>query len=270
LHVSTERNLSHATAADPAASAIENEIPAYRAVAPGAVFALILGLIAVLSFASLYFVAVAALAVVVGFLADRKIQRFPKELTGRGLAQAGVGLGLIFGLTALSIDGAQGFVRGRQATAFARTFEQVLQKGTFEQVIWWGQSPLGRKNETPEKLVADMTEKPQNAQMFETRYASVRELKKRLNVPGATVHFEGLEEHGLDGLNPYAAALYEVHNPSPSKPEEAEQYARAFIKGMTNDKGQLEWWVETLAFPAKPGTFQAPTPKADDGHGHAH
>ncbi len=251
-----------------AASAIENEIPAYRAIAPGAIVALILGVASILCFVSWYFLALAGLALLVGFTADRKIQRFPDLFVGRGMAQAGLGLGLVFGLTAVTIGTAQSFLLAKQAKDFGRAFASVLAKDSFEQIVWWGQRPQVRVNNTPEKLVADMTNSPQNAARFEEENGSVRRLKKALASPGSTVHFERLENYGVDELTPWASATFEVHSPD-VKP--GEEFAAVLYKAEKNKNGVNEWWIEKIAFPAKPGTFKAPVPKpVDDGHGHAH
>ena len=66
--------------ADPEATprpAIENELPAYRAISPHAVVGLIAGVLAVISFASLYFLAFAVIAILLGIYADRRIRRSP-------------------------------------------------------------------------------------------------------------------------------------------------------------------------------------------------
>lgn len=268
--MSIDQNLNAPAPQPTTASAIENELPAYRAVAPGAVVALILGVASVFCFASWNFLPVAALAVVVGVLADRKIQRVPDILTGRGLAQAGVGLGLIFGLTAVTIDTVQSVLRRNDATAFARSFEQVLAKESFDRGVWWSQVPSIRVNFEPEKLVADMTKSPQNAQMFEQKHAALRQIKQQLATKGASLHFEKLEASGVDGLSPYAAALYEVHTPEAANPKDREKYALVLFKGVKNTKGVQEWWIESIQFPAQPGTFQPPAKPVDDGHGHGH
>jgi hypothetical protein len=269
--VSTDSNLNPAATQAPAAPVIENEIPAYRAVSAQAVLALILGLISVFCFASLYFLIVAVLAVVVGFLADRKIQKLSDILTGRGFAQAGVGLGLVFGLTSVSIETVSSFLRARDASKFARVYEKVLQDESFEQAVWWTMAPTMRENTPAKKMIEEMTSGPQGAQSFEQRYGALRELKKQLTTEGATVHFQGLQTHGIDGLSPYAAAVYEVHVPKAEKPEQREQYALAFIKSMKDPKGKSGWWVENVSFPVAPGAdFQLPTKPVDDGHGHAH
>ena len=111
-----------------AASAIENEIPAYRAIAASAVVALILGVASILCFVELVFPAARRTGSLVGFTADRKIQRFPDLFVGRGMAQAGLGLGLVFGLTAVTIGTAQSFLLAKQAKDFGRAFARCWRK----------------------------------------------------------------------------------------------------------------------------------------------
>lgn len=257
---------------DVGSSVIENEIPAYRAIAPGAVFALIFGILAVLSFASEWFLAFAVLAILLGFLAERKIKRMPDLLTGTGLAQAGMGLGLVFGLSSLTISTVQSYWYAKKATEFATVYADVLTKGTFEQAVWWGQPPQARSALTPEKLVAEMTGSPQNAQSFEARVESLRKLKKSLSIPGSELHFERLERSGTDGVVPYGLALYEVHTPhdpgAKAADEDKDLYAVAYYKGVPSKDGGYDWWVENLTYPAKPGSVQTPVKKVDDGHGH--
>jgi hypothetical protein len=269
--VPIEQKLNPAATDPEVVSAIENELPAYRAISPRAVFALILGILSVLSFASLYFLAVAVAAVLIGYLADRKIQRLPDVLTGRGLAQAGIGLGLIFGLTSTTISTVQSFVRGAQASAFARVYEDVLKNGTFDQLVWYGQPAPSRARASANEIVKAMTADPKNASMFEMKHEAHRKLKKVLATPNADVHFEKIETHGVDGLNYFAGALFEIHTPSAEKPTEREQFVLAVMKAAPGATGRYEWWVEDLKFPYKPSSFVAPEPEhKDDGHGHSH
>jgi hypothetical protein len=251
-----------------AASAIENEIPAYRAILPRAIFALVLGVGAILCFVGWYFLPLAVLAVLIGFSADRKILRFPDLYIGRGFAQAGLGLGLVFGLTSVTIATAQTWIMAKQASDFGRGYADVLAKGTFEQIVWWGQIPSVRINNTPEKVVAEQTSSPMSAARFEEEHIGLRKLRKVLANPGASIHFEKLENSGVDELTPWGSAIYEVHT---ADEKEGVQYAAAIFKGVKNTKGVWEWWVEKVNYPAKLGSITAPAPKpVDDGHGHAH
>jgi hypothetical protein len=146
----------------------------------------------------------------------------------------------------------------------------VLRNEPLDRAVWWSQPPSARINITPEKLVADLTNSPQNSQMFDQRFQSLRELKRDLAVPGASLHFERLEASGIDGLNPYGSALYEVHVPADKGAKEKDQYAHVFYKAMKNKQGKDEWWVDQVSYPAKPGTFQLPAKAGGEGHGHAH
>ena len=71
-----------------------------------------------LSFANPFFYVFAILAVGVGIWAHRAIRRFPDMLTGQGLANAGIGLGLVFGLASGTIATVQYVVRSKQARSF--------------------------------------------------------------------------------------------------------------------------------------------------------
>ncbi|MFO0953883.1 MAG: DUF4190 domain-containing protein [Isosphaeraceae bacterium] len=250
------------------ASPIENEIPTYRAISPGAVAALICGLMAVLSYAHWFFLVFSALAVVFGFLADRKIQRYPDMLTGRGLAQAGVALGLVFGLTSVTIATVQSFLIRRDAANFAQAFESVLTKGSYDDVIFYNQPPTARKNSSSEKFAKDLKAKLTENRMIEMQLAPFRDLKTAVDSPGAECHYAKIESSADDGRYRYAAALYEVHAPSRPNPQEKEAFALAVLKGMKTESGAYEWWVEDVKFPYKPSTFVRAEKAPDDGHGH--
>ena len=249
---------------------IENELPAYRAVSPGAVVALILGVGSVLSFTSYWFLALAALAALIGFLADRKIQRMPDVLTGRGIAQAGIGLALVFGLTAVSTSTAQYYIRATNAKVFAEQYRKVLKEGSLADAIFYFQHPKARQTTTPEQNMESIQKSAPEGRVMETQFAGVRELKNRVAEEGGDIHFETIENVSDDGASTYAAALYEVHAPNAKAPAPKEGFALAILKGAKH-KGQYQWWVDDVRYPYQPASFVAPAAKAaDDGHGHAH
>jgi hypothetical protein len=258
-----------AAVAEPLASPIENEIPAYRAILRGAVFALMFGLLAILSFASLYFLVFAALAVLVGWRADRKIQRYPDTFTGRGLAQTGFGLGLVFGLTAASIVLVQGVLQTAEAKRFARTYEGVLQNKSFNEAVWYMQPAVARESRTPDELAKEMKGSGSSAMAFDETTGPLKNLKKAIDEDQCTVHYDGIETTGEDGLSIYAAVRYEIHAAKPKNPEDAERYALVSAKAAKTEKGKYEWYVQDIKFPYKAGTYVAPPKPVDDGHGHA-
>lgn len=258
-------------AEDESASVIENELPAYRAVSPSAVFALILGLMSLLSFASPYFLVFSALAIVFGYKAERTIKKYPDMYTGRGLAQAGLGLGLIFGLTSITVATVLGVLRANSAKAFAREMETVLKTGSAEQVVWFMQAPARREKLTPEKIIEELRGASRSAgapSTFDTQYQSVKALKDAVSEPGADLHFVTLEKHGEIDLAMYATGYYEVHNPQAKKAEDKERYIGAVFKAVKNDKGRYEWWIDDLKFPYVPNTLVISEKPVDDGHGH--
>lgn len=249
-------------------SAIENELPAYRAICPGAVLSLVLGALSFLCYSSLYFLVVAIAAVVVGAISSRRIRRLSDILTGERLAQAGIALGLLFGLSSATISGVQLLTKQRAASKFARHFETVLAKGSIDDCIWYSQHPERRKGQTPKQLVAELL-KPgsQSSEMMAMELAPLRDLKARLDEPNAEVRFVKIEGIGETGLQVDAYALYEVKMPERSTPGDKEGFALAIMHQAKHD-GKVDWWVEKISFPYKPASFVAPEKPVDDGHGH--
>lgn len=269
--MSIDQNLNAPSTSVRSTAANENELLTYRAVSPRAVFSLIFGVLAVLCYTHWFFLTFAAVAILLGITADRKIQRFPDMLTGKALAQAGIVLGLLFGLTSVTIASVQGFLRERQAKSFALQYAERLEKGSLNELIWLGQAPSVRSKTTPDKMVKEMKDSGADQQMMDMQTAGVRELKEQLSKPGAEVHFEKIEDHGIDGLNLYAAALYDVHlsaEPQERPIPEGERFALAYLKA-AKVEGRYQWWVEELKFPYKPASFVKPQAAVDDGHGHA-
>jgi hypothetical protein len=255
--------------AAPNASAIENELPTYRAVSPHAVLALVCGLLAVFSFAHFSFLLFAAAAIVLGFVADRKIARMPEVLTGRFLAQAGIALALIFGLSAITLTLVQDRIRMREAEKFARHYAQVLTKGTYEDALWYGRDPNSRRGMTPQELAAETARFMTGPQKLDAENSPLKKLVERLKEIQGEVDFIKIEKQGQDKLDSFATALYEIHPAADKSIDEAERYVLVYFKGWNTNR-RYEWWAEQVVFPAQPDTFTPPAAAVDDGHGHAH
>ncbi len=116
-------------------SVIENELPTYRAISNLAIFSVVCGLLAIFCWAHYLFYLAAVLAVVLGMLAHRAIRRFPDMLTGHGLANAGIALGLIFGLGSGTFSTVQYFVRTRLAETFAKHYAETVQSAGLADVL---------------------------------------------------------------------------------------------------------------------------------------
>ncbi len=267
----TEPNLNVTSPESATLSSIENEIPAYRAISPEAVMALVLGVLSVLSFASWYFLTFPVAAILIGSLAERKIRRFPEVLTGRGLSQAGVALGLIFGLTAVTVTTVQGAIRVSQAKGFARAYEKILRQGSFADAVYYGQHPGMRATSTPKKMLDQMSKPGPGQSMFEEQYGPIREIKKAL-AKKADLHLVRVESHGEQELTQFAGVVFAVHSDAAKDPADRERHALAVFKWAGPSNPTRGWWVTDVIFPYKDKSFLAPAPtkKADDGHGHAH
>jgi hypothetical protein len=270
--VATDYKPSSVETGQSVSSAIENELPTYRAISVRAVLSVLCGVLALFSLAHPFFYLFAVLAVILGFTADRNIQRFPDMLTGRGLAQAGVAMGLSFGLGVFTITTVQNFVRVRNASSFAQYYAGVVKTGGLADLIWLELPPLQRKGMNAEEAMQKMHDaKKQDPMVYESKTASFRQLKKRLDsTKDQDIHFVKIENEGVDGVTTVSLALFEIHG-TPTKDFPAEQeYALAIMKG-TKDGGKgYEWWVEELRYPYKPATEAIPEKPVDDGHGHAH
>jgi hypothetical protein len=233
---------------------------------------LICGILAVFSLAHPSFYAFAILAVVLGFTADRNIQRYPDILTGRGLAQTGAAMGLIFGLGIFTTTTVQGLLRTRNAQSFANYYVGVFKTGGLGDILWLGMPPSQRKSMSPEEVLQKLqTAKKQESAAFEMRTASLRNLKKRLDSSkDQEIHFVKVEREGDEGLTHVALALLEVHGQPSLEFPQKEEYAMAILKGNAQGGKGLEWWVDEVVYPYKPQSAILPESPVDDGHGHAH
>jgi Domain of unknown function (DUF4190) len=258
-------------------SAIENELPAYRAISVRAVFSLVCGAIAIFTFAHPFFYLAAILAVVLGIVAHRAIRQHPDMLTGHGIANAGIALGLIFGLGCGTYTVVQTYVRTRVSEKFAHKYEGILQSNSLTDLLWWNLHPDGRKDQTGDQLLKNLdSSKPKDKMMLDQKYGSLLTLNKRLKAsPDEHVKFVAIEAIGEDDsrgteMPVYALAVYEVDGPGNKEFPEKRQYALAILKGRLQNK-QYEWWVDDVKFPYTPKSY-APAAKGppDDGHGHAH
>lgn len=250
-------------------SGIDNEIAAYRAISPAAILSLICGVLAVLCFTSWFFLAFTIAAIVLGLSAERRIRRDPEIWTGKKMAQAGMALGLVFGLAAVTNTLVQDFLRSRGAGQFASQYAEVLKKGRIEDAVFYTVSPLAREGKKPAEIFKEITAQAQPG-MPNEQLASLQNIQDRLTSgPGEEIVFERIEGHGLDGMNPYASALYVLRGPGTQKFPEKEQYALIFIKGATI-KGKTQWWVENSKFPYEPSTYVHKAKAGEEGNGHAH
>lgn len=245
-------NPNPATDPGPAAApALDYVVPAYRAVSPLAVVSLVLGLFSVLCFASLNFLIAAVGAAVSGGLALRNIRRFPDMLTGQGIAQAGMALGLIFGMAAFSSSYLQYFLQKREATRFAEAILAMIREQPFENYVWYQAPPAEREKVTPQKALAEFRSSAPDPMMADGQLAPYKSLKDRLDLPGQQVSLERLLHVGPDGLGVSAYALYKISGPTSEQVKQDEEYALGRFKANV-ENGRYAWRLETIEYPFTP------------------
>lgn len=169
----------------------------------------------------------------------------------------------------VTITAVQNWILVSQASTFAKTYEGVLNKGSYEDAIWYGQNPLYRSGKTPQEILTEIKKSRAGGPMFDMEQAGLIRLRGRLSEGEAEIHFSRIEQHGKEGVNPYAAAIYELHSEGSTPLPEEERFAMVLLKSILRNR-RLEWWVDKVGFPYTPDSFKPAVKPADDGHGHAH
>jgi hypothetical protein len=247
-------------------AAIENEIPAYRAIEPVAVISLLCGLTAALCFADLRFLVAAGAALVLGAWADWKIRRMPEVYTGRGLAQAGIALGIVFSLSSATISYVQAAVLRRDALQFAKQYVTVLKGGKIADAVWYRLPPDERRAMTPEEILKKMNQG--DPMSIESHIGPTKSLLKRVK-EGSDVQVEEIEDSGYEELTRVANVLLTVSGPvDPKHPEQGY----GLIQVRSDPGGKVPgWYLGNIIYPYPRKTAKLAAAKAkDDGHGHAH
>ena len=249
------------------ASVIDNEFPAYRAISARAVVSVILGLASVFCFTSLWFLLLAAISVGFGWAALRAIKRVPDILTGSGLAKTGIGLALVFGLTALTRSVVEDVMLTYDAGRFSKGYVEILKSEPIAKAIWYKQSVAYRKEKTPDQLIEELkgSKSPGGGDHYSEEIAPIVAIKELLKKPKSAIHHTSIESKLVDGLTHYANALVDIDTP------DGEQFA---LLQMVKDPGSSfgDWRVREITFPYKPASTGVLQEKKadDDGHGHSH
>jgi hypothetical protein len=260
--VSTDSRLA---AEDIRASAIENEIPSYRAISRMAVFSLLLGLASVLTFASPWFALAGLGAIATGVVATRTIRRYSDLLTGAKLAQVGIAMGLVFGISALTFGVVQKLKVKQSASTFASQYAEVLAKGDLANAVWFRVDPAGRKTSDPKTFLDEVKKNTRNPDVIETYLGGVQRLHQAKGEKG-DVHFLRMERHGLDGITPFAFAAFEVHGKNAEGKDE-DSYALVELRSPP-DAPSFDWYIKEFIYPYKLETYQLKAKPVDDGHNH--
>jgi hypothetical protein len=265
--VSLDSRSTPAPASD-AVPVIENELPSYRAISGGAVASLLLGLASILSFADRWFVVAGVAAIVVGILAVRKITRYSDVLTGQGIAQAGIALGLIFSLSSVTVAAVQGWTVKKSAERFARNYAKVLQTGTMADIVWHRFEPSMRKGKQPQEMLDEMVKNATDPTMMEAYLGGLRNIQNRISRPEQRIRFVEIEAAGYDRLTPFAFALFQIDGPDEQGKPKTE-YVMIELKCNPDQPG-LNWYITEVVYPYTRKSHELKVEPVDDGHGHGH
>ncbi len=196
-------------------------------------------------------------------------------LTGRGLANTGITLGLIFGLGVLTYTAVQNFILARDASKFADMYAKVLKEGSFGDALLLRSDGETRKTKTAAEMEKDFDAmKARDRGLAEQKWRPLNNLRKALAPKDAHIHLVGIEDQGVDDgrtgrVGYFALALFEIEGPPSKSGSESKQFALAILKAMAKGR-HYDWYVEDLVFPYMPKSYEAAAKPADDGHGHPH
>lgn len=257
---------SRLAAEETRASAIENEIPSYRAISRLAVLSLLLGLMTVLTFASPWFALTGLAAIVVGAVATRAIQRRNDVLTGTRLAHVGIALGLIFSLSALTIGFVQGLKIKQSAEIFAQQYAGVLKKSDLANSVWFRLDPESRKQSDPQKYLQEIkSNSTTNPDVLEMYLGGLQRLEQATGGKG-DIHYLQMERYGLDGITPYAFATFEIHGKNAEGKDE-DSFALVELRSPP-DSPTFDWYIKEFVYPYKLESHALAEKPLDDGHNH--
>jgi hypothetical protein len=257
------------------APVIENEIPTYRAISARAILSVACGVLSACTLAHPFFYVFAIVAIGLGISAQLAIRRFPDMLTGQGLANAGIGLGLVFGLASGTISTVQYVVRSKQAKLFAVQYAEVLKSADKGQMLWYNAHPELRKGKTSNDILEELNARPSERRMAELMgpLAQFNGLHERLSSSkGQDVHFVRLESVGEDEgrgqeMQIYALALFQIDGPASKKFPEERQYVLVVMKARPVGR-EYEWWTDGVVFPYTPSSYVPKEAPVGDGHDH--
>ncbi len=260
---------------------IENEIPTYRAISPLAVVAAVLGAASALSFTAYPWEAAAILAVVTGFVADRSIKKRPDALTGRSFAQAGIAMGLIFGISSFAHVRWTDYALRQDARHFAgeiiKTLDAIRTRDPVEvsDVTWFMIPPAARRGMSPGESKTRMAKVFKESELAKDIDDQIRRMCARAGKtkPFTINRIESAEYIVMSG---YVAIILNV----PKDDDHAHDHGKAaapeppgaenvmIYLQQVDDESKQKWFMKHLFYPYVPNTYK-PEPQApDDGHGH--
>jgi hypothetical protein len=267
---------------------LENELSGYRTISSGAIFSFVMGLLSALMFVDTNFFFFPLLGIIFGISSLNKIKRLSDIYSGLKMAQFGIGLSLVFSVTSFATGYAYKFTLVKQATAYAKSLEEVLNTGRAEDMIYLRVPPSQRGDYTPDRLVAERIANGQEGKMqLETEMKPLQDIMALRANSGAKYVLEEIEGSGYDRLTPYAFARFSItpasathaHEHKEGEDDHDHDHAHEASAGEPTllmvevkaefHEGEKKWYLNEVIFPYKKNTAKLKEAPADDGHGHA-
>jgi len=263
---------------------LENELSGYKSISGGAIFSMMLGLMSVLMFVDMKFFFIPLVGLLIGFRSLRRIQRYSDVYSGLKLAQAGIGLSVIFSLVSFATSYAFQFTLDRDVTDFGKSLEEVLNSGRPEDLLFLKIMPSQRGDLTPDKVMADRMASGMEGKMtLETEIRPFKEFAEARKSILSPVQMDKIEASGYDRLTPYAFVRYSFETkakPHEHKEGEADhdhdhgpadeggmKYAMLQMKA-EKFEGRTRWYLGDFVYPYQANTAKLKEAGAHDGHGH--
>jgi hypothetical protein len=272
---------------------LENELSGYKALSGAAIFSAAMGLLSLLMFVDSNFFFIPLLAVFFGFKALRKIKMYPNTFTGLKLAQAGIGLAVVFTLVSFCIGIAYQFILNKDVRSYGESLAEVLKTRRAEDILFLRLPESQREDMTPDKFVAQRLESgPEGKMALDTELKPIQALVAERDASGANLVFDQIEMAGYDKLTPFAYLRYSISGGAPHEHKEGDGhdhkegeahddhghaagapgeplYAMVQIKA-EKANGKTSWYISEFVYPYKKGSAKPKAEAVDDGHGHAH
>lgn len=245
----------------PSFNAAYEEIGAYRSLSSLAVLSVVFGILSFLAFAPtpLFLYLFPPAAVILGFIALRRISSAPEVWTGLRLAKVGIALGVICAGGSLGAKFMDSYRIGRHGRIVADRFVNKLKAGDPEGAFWLKyprEARIGFIGKTMDDVPGEL---PQQYSSFFTDTAQISEQLARGE---ATLEFESLENTLSDHDAEYAAVVYRYHSPK----EDTRILVVAASNHAVDSRGR-SWYIREHRPGYTPNSFLE---SQNAGHGHVH
>jgi len=159
-------------------------------------------------------------------------------------------------------------VIGQQAQNFAEAFTQTLSEDPLAEVVALMAPAQARTEMSPREMLAQLREMASSGQGASPVFLALQAMKERVNSSDdQEVHLVEIENQGLQGTDPYAHIVIELHGSSTESFPKEHMYALLAVKASKSDNGQRSWYIENVTFPYEVGSRLQ---QVESAHSHAH